>query len=856
MRVVEDAVQMQTQAGFGLARVTAPLRTVSLTEVARTDDGDELLEEGTRVGDFCILGLLGEGAMGQVYLAFDVTLGRRVALKLVKRSVMQGGDAGRFLEEARATASFNHPHIVTLHAVGEYVGRPYLALEYLDGESLRGRLAAGPLPVLEALHHGRAIAEAIAEAHRHGLVHADLKPDNVVLPRDGRLRVVDFGLAKLAGGGEAGKVSSVSGTPAYMAPERWRGASPTGAIDVWAFGVMLHELVTGRRPIPDAMLARLGFVRDRLPLANLPEAPWAQLVRDCLALAPASRPDAAELVRRLGELIEQHTPKPGPAPRPAADPRCPFPGLAAFSRDDAAAYFGRRAKLGALTEQLRTRPLVPVVGPARVGKSSFFGAALLPHLEAVGGWIAIAPRLGAWPLDDLAAALALPDRPAATVAETLRRSPDGLARALGDVARHHNARVILLLDQLEEVFAHTGVPAAAKAEARALCDALGRAAAVAAPWRIVLGLRDDLLDRLAAVPAMRPHLGGVMRLGPMSAADLRAAISGPLAAADYEPDAPALIERIVRDVEAQPGCLPLLQLACRALWERRDPATRRILSAEYEVMGGAAGALAAQARRVMAELSPAEGRLVRALLLALFGADGTRRPRRRGELLELLPAGSRELAGRLLDRLLDRHILTEVRPPTGGAAELTLAHGALDAAWPRLARWLDETHDARVDLAAVEEAALGWHQRGRRGAELWTGADLADLARKLERADQEQLAVSPPARAFLAAGRLRERRERRDRRRWHRITRGFAAITAMVAALFSLAFGRKQLRAAEAAGAAGTAGATGERGGAEPRDPAARDRAPLALAAGGADALSSEHDITVNLRRTRSTPPQ
>ena len=112
--------------------------------------GDPLLAEGTRVGDFWIHGFLGEGAMGQVYVAKDLTLERRVALKFIKRSVLASGGLERFLEEARATASFSHPHIVTLHAVGEHEGRPYLALEYLDGESLRARLAAGPLPMRTA----------------------------------------------------------------------------------------------------------------------------------------------------------------------------------------------------------------------------------------------------------------------------------------------------------------------------------------------------------------------------------------------------------------------------------------------------------------------------------------------------------------------------------------------------------------------------------------------------------------------------------------------------------------------------------------------------------------------------------
>ncbi|HWO20542.1 MAG TPA: protein kinase [Kofleriaceae bacterium] len=274
------------------------------------DGGDPLLVEGTRVGDFLIRGFLGEGAMGQVYVAQDVTLQRRVALKFIKRAMLRGDGATRFLDEARATASFSHPHIVTLHAVGEHEGRPYLALEYLDGESLRGRLASGPLPLREALRYARAVAEAIAEAHRRGLVHADLKPENVVIPRDGRVRVVDFGVAKLVGGSP----NAASGTPAYMAPERWHGVPPTGAIDVWAMGVMLHELITGRHPIGDAMLLHLAFAVDTLELPALPAEPWAQLVRDCLALDPAARPTAEAVIRRLDRLL---------APRSANDDEVP-----------------------------------------------------------------------------------------------------------------------------------------------------------------------------------------------------------------------------------------------------------------------------------------------------------------------------------------------------------------------------------------------------------------------------------------------------------------------------------------------------------------------------------------------------
>ena len=344
------------------------------------EGADPVLAEGTRVGDFQIRCLLGEGAMGQVYLAQDTTLGRRVALKFIRRSAMQGGGSERFLEEARATASLNHPHIVTLYAVGEYEGRPYLALEYIDGDSLRVRLAAGPLPMREALRCCRAVADAIAAAHRRGLVHADLKPENIVFPSDGRVRIVDFGLARLAGGAP----NAASGTPAYMAPERWRGAPPTGAIDIWALGVTLHELITGGRPIPDDALLRFVFAAETLELPGLPDAPWAGLVRDCLAFDPAARPTAEQVMRRLTELLESDAASHAPPPVDSwplegevriVDHDSDDWALATEPSAPAQPFEGRGEVLAALVHSgcaalaARTPMLVTIWGDAGIGKT-------------------------------------------------------------------------------------------------------------------------------------------------------------------------------------------------------------------------------------------------------------------------------------------------------------------------------------------------------------------------------------------------------------------------------------------------------------------------------------------------------
>lgn len=170
--------------------------------------------------------------MGRVYAARDLRLGRRVALKLIQPEHFgQPTAARRFLREARITARFSHPHIIAIHYVGTWQNVPYVALEYLEGEDLHTRLMReAPLPLCDTLRLGRAMAEALSVAHAAGVLHRDLKPQNVFLPLDGRLRVLDFGLARTAGT-EAGAVitegleanithtGQVTGTPAYMAPE-------------------------------------------------------------------------------------------------------------------------------------------------------------------------------------------------------------------------------------------------------------------------------------------------------------------------------------------------------------------------------------------------------------------------------------------------------------------------------------------------------------------------------------------------------------------------------------------------------------------------------------------------------------
>jgi len=239
--------------------------------------------------------------MGEVYRARDRRLSREVAVKVLARDGGSGADSfARFVDEARAASALNHPGIVTVHDFGEEGGRPYIVMELVEGESLRSRLARGPLPPREVASLGALIAEALAAAHEHGIVHRDLKPENVLVTPEGRAKVLDFGLARrspLRSGRPGDTVEArlketapglVVGTVDYMSPEQVRGDPVDGRSDVFALGVLLHELLSGRPPFgratpPDTMAAVLTDDPPEIPASGSQLAPGLdRLVRRCL----------------------------------------------------------------------------------------------------------------------------------------------------------------------------------------------------------------------------------------------------------------------------------------------------------------------------------------------------------------------------------------------------------------------------------------------------------------------------------------------------------------------------------------------------------------------------------------------
>jgi serine/threonine-protein kinase len=278
-----------------------PLERLAVCPACLLDDEEEPDAEETRLmvgGGIVLEEEIGRGGMGIVYRARDPRLGRQVAVKVLPEALASREEFRlRFEREARALAMLSHPHIVAVHGFGEEDGRHYIVMEYVDGGSLEERL---PVPPQRAVEMCLQICDALEYAHRKGIVHRDIKPANVLLDAAGRVKVGDFGLARLVSSNVRGwtvtSAGQAVGTPHFMAPEALRGEAPDPRMDIYSVGVLLYQMVTGRLPVGDF---------------EPPPAPFEPIVRQALAHDPARRfASAEELRRRLQPLVSRTGPEP------------------------------------------------------------------------------------------------------------------------------------------------------------------------------------------------------------------------------------------------------------------------------------------------------------------------------------------------------------------------------------------------------------------------------------------------------------------------------------------------------------------------------------------------------------------
>lgn len=272
------------------------------------------------VGDRYVLGaLLGQGGMADVYRAHDQVLHREVAVKLLREDVHSPQDRARFSSEARMLAQLSHGGLVTLLDAGIEIERPFLVLELVEGQTLSARLRSGTLDLPEAAALGADVARALAYAHERDIVHRDVKPGNVLLGPEGRVKLADFGIARLLGDTvRHTQTGHAIGTAAYLSPEQVAGRDVTPRADIYALGLVLLESITGEREFvgTPAEAAMMRLHRDPTIPAGLPDA-WTDLLRQMTLADPTLRPDAADVARRLDALGST---APTPVPAPEADP--------------------------------------------------------------------------------------------------------------------------------------------------------------------------------------------------------------------------------------------------------------------------------------------------------------------------------------------------------------------------------------------------------------------------------------------------------------------------------------------------------------------------------------------------------
>ncbi|HWU88652.1 MAG TPA: protein kinase [Kofleriaceae bacterium] len=784
------------------------------------------LPPGTRINQYEIIRLLGEGGMGRVFLARDLRLGRRVAIKFLQTN--QPERTRRLLVEARATARCQHDNIIVIHEVGEHKGAPYIVLEYLHGEPLTALIEhCQRLPPTLAVEVMCSILRALSCAHQAGIVHRDLKPDNIFVTESGTIKVLDFGIAKvlqrqpptgpqidpafgparaLGGGGpldltagarpatsdldERGSDGKIVGTRQYMSPEQWGiGIEIDHLTDIWACGLLLHQMICGRHPLPPNQL--ITTAKLELPMPSMAEAAppgvpreLIQVVDRCLLKGKDQRwSSAAELLAALEPFL------PGRRSLELRIDESPYAGLSSFQERDAGKFFGRSHEIAAMVARLRDRPLMAVVGSSGTGKSSFVRAGLVPALKHSGeAWEALAIRPGRKPIEALASVIRpmiavaanLADEMAAQkkLVKMLRREPGHLGHALRLRARRDNRRLLLFVDQFDDLYTQVADPAERAAFTACLSAVADDATS---PLRVVLSIRSDFLDRVAEDRQFVGELAqGLLFLGPPSRDGLRDAITNPAEMAGFRFELPAMVDDMLDHLETTPGALPLLQFAAAKLWDTRDKARRLLTHASYAAMGGVAGALASHADRVVSDIGPEKAPLVRAILLRLVTAEGTRAVVPLAELREL----SREVGEvqRLIDQLVGARLLVVQTLEAGKGTTVELVHESLVRGWPALRRWLDENQD---DVALVDQlriAARQWAAKGRDPGMLWRG-ETADEVRKFR--GRYKGPLSDIERAFLDAVVHHELTAQRRRRAL--VVGGFTLLSLFVIGAMALA---------------------------------------------------------------------
>ena len=719
-------------------------------------------------GRYQVVRPLGRGGIGEVWQAFDLKLHVTVALKTL-RSEWLGGE--RMLErlhrEVRSARDVVSPNVCRIFDIVELDGHDVVTMEFVDGttlaEVLRERGPLGPREAMEVASQFLAGLEAI---HQAGFVHCDVKPENVMLTRAGRVVVMDFGLARPQA---EDRTASIAGTPAYMAPEQLRGTGVDARADVFAAGIVLAEML-GSSGGPEVRGAIQRGVRDDPP--RLPDSPW----RPALLRAVAERREtrwasARELMRALEQMALRVE---------GMEEQRPYPGLASFTAADAEYFFGRELEVEALWHKLGQTQLLAVIGPSGAGKSSFLRAGLLPAMPS--GWRAVIATPGTRPFVALAHALAdeLPGD-AEAVHDLLRFEEPEVALATLRRWRQRHGAALLVIDQFEELFTLSDEGVQSR-----FAELLGQIA-LEADVHVLLSLRDDFLIRCHDHAALAPVFSELTPLKPPTGAALRRAVVQPALQCGYRFEDEDLVAEMIESVAREKGALPLLAFAAARLWEERDREAGLLTRAAYTRIGGVGGALAQHAEATVERVGSEHLPVVREIFRNLVTAQGTRAVRDYDELLSVFGT-QRDEAETVLRGLIDARLLTEYRERAGecgdarlGLRRVEIVHESLLTAWPRLERWQAQDAEGALLRDQLRQAAATWAERGQAADLLWSGTAYEEFSVWHERYPG---GLSATEQAFAEA--MRAHASRRRRRQRTAVAVVIAALVGVIAVVTAL----------------------------------------------------------------------
>lgn len=765
---------------------------------------------GKSVKSYDFEDLLGQGGYGVVYRARQEAVLREVAIKIILPKYANQPDfIRRFESEAQVVARLEHPHIVPLYDYWREPDSTCLVMRYLRGGSLRDLIERqGKLQTDVAAKIMDQIGSALTFAHRNGVVHRDVNPGNILLDEDGNAYLSDFGIAKEEGADDGTPDGAIVGTMAYLAPEQIRGAEADRQSDVYALGITLYEMLSGLRPFADLTLATLVYkhLNEPLPLLdhnalNLPPA-FNSIIQRATAKEPTERfEDALELVKEFQQALRHGQPTEELeleeldfSEFELLETKNPYKGLRAFQQADHNDFFGRTAMIQRVLDRLQ-EPVVEnnflaVIGPSGSGKSSLVKAGVLPALRSgrIPGsenWFYAEMVPGEVPLEELGAALlSVSTSPMPGVVETLREHVDGLAQGVYEALPSKDSKLLLMIDQFEELFTQVELESDRQQFLDLILNAVN---AENSPVIIIATLRADFYDR----PLLYQGFGELIRARtelvlPLNDEELAETIYGPAenVGAIIEE---GLIETIIDDVREQPGALPLLQYALTELFERREGALLTI--AAYKDIGGTLGALAKRAEEVFQRFKKEGQNMARQMFLRLVTlGEGQEDTRRRILQSELLTLGDRDVAEDVIDRFGRYRLLTFDRDDATRSPTVEVAHEALIRRWERLREWLTESrNDIRLERELLN-AAHEWELAGKDRSYLMQGNRLLTFE---EWSESTSLRLNQLEIEFLTASlALRDEREAQERARQERereLERQKARNMRIAAAIFGVA---------------------------------------------------------------------